>query len=129
METRELYHGTNGDNILQIIKFGLMKPNADGKLYFSQVGFHSVFMHGPDLKRKQTFAIKVRVKVPNDSIAQRYPTPGVANTLVLHTADPVFAEVLDLYIRAPRGGDVETIQGTANIKRYLSGRSGPSETG
>ena len=48
---RDLYHGTNGDNILRIIRLGTLEPNAEGKLFFSQWRFDSVLMHGPDSRR------------------------------------------------------------------------------
>ena len=124
MEIRELYHGTNGDNILQILRSRRMRPNISGKIFFSQHRFDSAFMHGPDLKRKLTFVIRVRVKIPNGTTLQRYPTPGVASTLVLNTETAVFAEVLDLYVRKPQGGPIETVHGKAAIERFLTGHSG-----
>jgi hypothetical protein len=123
MERHELYHGTNGDNILQILRSRRMRPNISGKIFFSQHRFDSAFMHGPDLKRKLTFVIKVRVKVPNGATLQRYSTPGVASTLVLNTETALFAEVLDLYVRKPQGGPIETIHGKAAIERFLTGSS------
>jgi len=124
MEIRELYHGTSGDNILKILRSRLMRPNIDGKIFFSQYRFDSAFMHGPDLKRKLTFAIRAQVKIPDGSLLQRCATPGVANTLVLLTKTAVFAKVLDLYVRKPQGGPVETVRGTAAIERFLTGQSG-----
>lgn len=49
MTTRELYHGTDGDNILAIIRERRMKPSADGTIFFSQNRFESVLMHGADI--------------------------------------------------------------------------------
>lgn len=124
MERRELYHGTNGDNILQILRSRRMRPNISGKIFFSEHRFDSAFMHGPDLKRKLTFAIKVRVRIPNGATLQRSSTPGVASTLVLNTETALFVEVLDLYVRKPQGGPIETIHGKAAIERFLTDQSG-----
>jgi hypothetical protein len=119
METRELYHGTTGDNILQILRYRQMRPNAEGKIFFSQRRYDSVLMHGADKKRMLTFAIKARVHVPEGATLDLGATPGVADTLVLNTTGPVTAEVLDLYVRKPRASQVETVHGATNIERFL----------
>ena len=67
METRDLFHGTNGDNILAIMREGLLRPNHEGKIYFSERRFDSVLMHGADMKRKATFAVKLRVTIPTSA--------------------------------------------------------------
>jgi hypothetical protein len=51
MQVRDLYHGTNGDNILEIIRLGVLKPNTEDKLFFSEWRFDSV-LHGADSRRK-----------------------------------------------------------------------------
>ena len=88
MSTRELFHGTNGDNILNIMDQGQMIP-ADGKLFFSESRPDSVLMHGADIKRKLTFAVKVRVQIPDTAALDRHSTPGVQDTLVLKTNAPI----------------------------------------
>jgi hypothetical protein len=124
MERRELFHGTNGDNILEILRSRRMRPNISGKIFFSEHRFDSAFMHGPDLKRKLTFVIKARVRIPEGTTLQRYSTPGVAGTLVLNTETAVFVKVLDLYVRKPQGGPIETIHGRIAIERFLTVQSG-----
>ncbi len=120
MQIRELYHGTTGDNILQIIREGVLRPNVEGKIYFSEWRFESVLMHGADTKRKATFAVKVRVTVPTTATLQRLATPGVSDTLVITTTMPVPAQVLELYIREPRATTTKTIKGAQEILKYLS---------
>ena len=35
MATRDLFHGANGDNILQIMSQGAMKPDSQGTVFLS----------------------------------------------------------------------------------------------
>ncbi len=119
MTTRELYHGTTGDKILDILQFRIMKPNLDGKIFFSEHRYDSVLMHGADLKRKVTLAIKVRVQIPSGAKIQRDATPGVVDTIVLNTGAPLPAEVLELYIRRPQASLVEIRLGAVEIQRFL----------
>ena len=120
MQIRDLYHGTNGDNILQIIRSGLITPNADGKIYFSERHFDSVLMHGADIKRKATFAVKLRVTIPGTAALQQAATAGVADTLIVATTESLQVQILELYVREPRASVVKTIKGVAEIKRCLS---------
>jgi hypothetical protein len=120
MATRELYHGTAGDNILQIIREHSMRPNQAGKIYFSEHRYESVLMHGADIKRKATFAIKVGVDVPANATFQRGATAGVADTLIFSTVNPIAVEVLELYIRQPRGESVQVVKGAAAIYSFLT---------
>jgi hypothetical protein len=120
MQVRDLYHGTNGDNILEIIRLGAIKPNTDGKLCFSEWRFDSVLMHGADMRRKATFAIKLRVTIAPPAVVQHAATAGVADTLIVSTTMPLRVQVLELYVREPRASNVKAIKGTAEIKKYLS---------
>jgi hypothetical protein len=120
MQVRELYHGTNGDNILEIVRQGVLRPNQDGKIYFSERRFDSVLMHGADAKRRATFAVKVRVTIPPTAGLTRSPTAGVADTLVVATSVPLPAEVLELYVREPRARTAKTVKGRTEIAKYLS---------
>ena len=120
MQTRDLYHGTNGDNILEIIRLGVLKPNAEGKIFFSESRFDSVLMHGADLRRKATFAVKLRVTIAPPAVLQHVTTPGVRDTLVVSTTMPLRVQVLELYVREPRASTIKTIRGTAEIQKYLS---------
>ena len=119
MQIRELYHGTNGDNILHIIRLGVLWPNGEGKIYFSEGQFDSVLMHGADMKRKATFAIKLRVTFPETAALQLAATMGVADTLIVKTGVPVEAEVLELYVREPGGSTVKVVKGVREITEYL----------
>ena len=120
MQIRDLYHGTNGDNILEIIRLGVLKPNTDGEVFFSQWRLDSVLMHGADLRRKAAFAVKLRVTIAAPAQLQQAATAGVSDTLVVSTTLPLGVQVLELYVREPRGSVVKTIKGTAEIKKYLS---------
>jgi hypothetical protein len=118
---RSLYHGTDGDTILAIIRERSMKPSADGTIFFSEFRFESVLMHGADTKRKVTLAVKVSVEIPPDATVEKGATPGVADTLVVRTTAPLSVVVLELYVRQPRGTSVQTIRGTVDILRFLQG--------
>ena len=120
MTIRELYHGANGDKILHILRFRNMQPDAQGKIYFSERRYDSVFMHGGDLKRKLTLAVKVRVLIPEDVVLERTSTQGVADTLVVATKTPIVADVLELYVRRPNAANVEVIRGFADIQKLLT---------
>jgi hypothetical protein len=120
MQIRDLYHGTSGDNILEIIRLGALKPNADGKLFFSEWRFDSVLMHGADMRRKAAFAIKLRVTIAPPAALQQAPTAGVTDTLIVSTTMPLPVQVLELYVREPRASSVKTIRGMVEIKKYLS---------
>ena len=116
---RDLYHGTTGDDILQILRDNAIKPNRDQKIFFSEWRYESVLMHGADLKRKATYAIKVRATVPDNARVQKVATPGVADTLVVITVEPLAVEVLELYIRKPGAVQVQVVRGRAGIEAAL----------
>jgi hypothetical protein len=120
MQFRELYHGTNGDNILNIIDTGMIRPNESGNIFFSQSSFEKVLMHGPDSKRKATFAVKLLAIIPPTATCQSKATHGVPDTLVVTTGAPLDVVVQELYVREPRGTTIKTITGKENIVKYLS---------
>jgi hypothetical protein len=122
MTIRYLYHGANGDNILSIIRARQMRP-ANGEIFFSQHRFDSVLMHGADLKRRATFAVKLRVCLPPNATLEQRATHGVADTLIVHTTEPVSVEVVELYVREPRSAGVQTIRGTEDITQFLNARA------
>jgi hypothetical protein len=119
MQVRELYHGTDGDNILGIIRSRSVMPNRDGKIFFSENNFSSVLMHGPDEKRKASFALKLRVTIPNHATLTRKSTDGVTDTLEVSTAVSLHADVLELYVRDLPSGRVTTIRGVPQVLGYL----------
>jgi hypothetical protein len=116
MQIRELYHGTNGDNILRIIRQGIIMPNIDEKIFFSEGRFDSVLMHGPDEKRRSTFALKLRVTIPSEAVLQKTVTFGVDDTLVISTRTPLPVCVLELYIRQPGASVVKIIQAQQRLR-------------
>lgn len=120
MTIRELYHGGNGDKILQILRSRQMRPDSQGKIFFSEHRYDSVLMHGGDLKRKLTLAVKVCVQIPPGAALDRTATPGVADTLVLTTAVPIHADVLELYVRRPNATTVEVVRGPTDIQKFLT---------
>ena len=119
-QTREFYHGANGDKILHIIRLGVLWPDAEHKLYFSPWRFDSVLMHGGDMKRNATFATKLQVKIPEDAVLKQQPTEGVPDTLIITTSRPLEAVVLELYIREPGGSTVKVLRGIQGITEYLA---------
>ena len=119
METRDLFHGANGDNILAILRQGQLRPNRDGRIFFSERRFDAVLMHGGDLKRKATFAIKVRVQIPTGASVTRGATAGVADTLIVTSSAPLRAEILELYVREPRAASIKTIKGKSEMIKFL----------
>jgi hypothetical protein len=120
MQRRELYHGTDGDSALAIARFGQIRPNAEGRIYFSEWSYESVLMHGADLKRKATFALKLRVDIPDDASLQRTSTAGVQDSLIVLTAQVLSVEAVILYVREPRSPEVRAIDGVIEIIKFLS---------
>ena len=120
MQIRELYHGTNGDNILQIIRSSAILPNPEGKVFFSEWRFDSVLMHGADTRRGATFAVKLLVTIPTTAVLQQAATAGVSDTLIVATTMPLQVQVLELYVRERRANSVTTIRGIRDIIRHLS---------
>jgi hypothetical protein len=116
---RDLYHGTNGDNILKIIQEGMIRPNSEQQIFFSENSPQSVLMHGGDTKRKKTFAVKARVEIPGGASYQRRTTMGVQDTFVVTTPVPLSVEILELYFREPHGTQLHTVSGTTAIRALL----------
>jgi hypothetical protein len=76
-----LYHGTDGDSILSIMRTKEMRPNDQGEIYFSQWEWAPSLMHGNDPKRKAHFVIQVRLQIPKSAGRILKATPGVRSTL------------------------------------------------
>jgi hypothetical protein len=87
MSTEILYHGTNGDNILAILKTGEMTPKG-GEIFFGRYRWASLFMHGGDRKRRANFVIKVRAEIPDTAVREYIATQGVGDTLRVRTTQP-----------------------------------------
>ena len=121
MSTDVLYHGTNGDNILSIIKSGEMRSGADGKVFFARFRWDSALMHGPDSKRGASFVVKVEIELPDGAVRSYESTKGVNDTLVIITTCPIPTKVLELHVRvASRPFVFKHIIGEERIKAYLT---------
>jgi hypothetical protein len=120
METRVLYHGTTGDAILGMIDSGAILPSL-GKIYFSEWSWQSVLMHGADRARGAAFAVRLRVQLPDGAGRFAARTPGVEDTLVVMTNEPLQVEVLELFARRPTedGMRVDQMKGVQLIRSYL----------
>jgi hypothetical protein len=122
MATHIYYHGTNGDHILSIIASGVMRPNEKEEIFFARYRWDSCLMHGADRKRKATFVIKVQAEVADDLAASFVGTPGVQDTLILHTDRPIPVKVLELFVRTigEDGAEIERHVGEPAIRRFLT---------
>ena len=121
MQTRELFHGTNGDNILSILNSHQIRPNDSGTIFFSDRHPESVFMHGGDRRRRAAFAIKVEVTIPTDAPRVQRATHGVVDTVVITTTQPLSVRVLELHVRTLEGGcgTVRRLFGESDIRDFL----------
>jgi hypothetical protein len=119
MKILELYHGTGADSILAIMKDGLMKPNR-GVIYFvrQESQLHTCFAHGADSSRKAAFAIKLKVRIPDDFALTPVVRPGNPDTWILKTNAPVSVDVLRLFVRK-LGEPTEVIEGRVHIEDFL----------
>ena len=112
------YHGANGDKILKIIQAGVLKPDGN-KIFLARFEPQNCYTHGGDRQRKANYVIKVKVDIPDNVKRECLETPGVRDTLVLHTSDDIRAEVLELYVRKRNaegdGFDFDRIVGTQAI--------------
>jgi len=112
------YHGANGDNIIQIIREGKMRPN-NGQIFYSSSGYSGCFAMGADLKRRACYVIQVRCQIPNDVRVENRST-NVPGTKVVLTSSPITVEVLELYIRAAKATTVSIVKGRSAIEKYFS---------
>jgi hypothetical protein len=120
MRSEDLYHGTNGDHILGIMRQSLMTP-TNGEIFFvkhdSEV--HTCFVHGADAVRSAAFVVKVRVEFPDNIPFKAEPRHGNRDAWVLKTTSPVRAQVLKLFVRFRPGQPMQTVDGAAKIREYL----------
>lgn len=119
MSAQILFHGANGDNILNIIRDGSMRPDANHEIYFSAT-HEDTFAHGPDSKRKASFGFKAQVNLPAGASQRREWRSGNPLSVIVTSALPVPVELLELYVRPARGTTYETIRGVQAIKTFLS---------
>jgi hypothetical protein len=120
MNTKELYHGTKADNILSIMKEGLIRPN-NGKIYCarSESEYPTLFQYGADTSRGAAFVIKVRAELLDNSRFKAVSRPGAPrDAWALETGLPLKVEVLKLYVRIRPGEPVRTLE-APQIAEYL----------
>jgi hypothetical protein len=101
METvsSEYFHGTKGDNILNIIETGQIFPGKDQKIFLGRYSWESCMMHGADRSRHASFVIKIRI-VPSDDVRRIFrETNGVRDAVEIQTDKPIPVEVLQMYVR------------------------------
>jgi len=120
MPIEVLYHGTNGDNALRILRQGIMRPR-DGRIFFCkhESQLPTLFMHGADTSRHAAFVIRAKVHIPAHDQFKAVATPGVPDTWVLRTHAPVKAEIDALLIRRKPGELVSTVTGPREINNVL----------
>jgi hypothetical protein len=101
MRIHDLYHGSNGDKILAIIREGVMRPN-NGVLFFGRFEsqYPHLFRYGADSERGASYVIKVRVSLPEDAGLKQHVQAGApTDSWVLETRQVVSCQVLELYVR------------------------------
>ena len=124
METvsSEYFHGTNGDNILNIIEKGQLFPGKDQKIFLGRYSWESCMMHGADRKRRASFVIKVRI-LPSDDVRRIFrETHGVRDAVEIQTDKSIPVEVLELYVRRlvkDEPGELDRFVGATNIINFL----------
>jgi len=121
MATMELYHGTKADNILSILREGVVRPQ-NGEIYVGRFEsqFHWLFQYGADTSRSAAFVIKIRAHLPENCSPKRVSRPGApADAWVLETNVPIRVEVLQLFVRHRPGEPIEVKNGPREIGNYL----------
>jgi hypothetical protein len=124
MKTYDLYHGTDGDSILSILREGVMRPDAERRTFFSE-RFEDALQHGGDLKRKLTFAFKAQVALRLGATLERTSKPGNPLTVIVNSPAPLPTTILELYVRTPHQQHLQVVKGAAAIKAFLSGSAKP----
>jgi hypothetical protein len=120
MKIYELYHGTDGDSILSIIRDGFMRPNAEHKMFFSE-RFDDALQHGGDLKQKLTFAFKAQVTLPGTASLERTTKPGNPLTVIVTSSVNLPTTILELYVRTPHQQHLQVVKALPAIKKFLEG--------
>jgi hypothetical protein len=125
VSVQELYHGSPGDSILNILTEGVIRP-SNGEIYFikNESQLHDGFQYGADISRGAAFVILVRAQVP-DGLSPKRPMRAGAprDTWCFETNRPIKVEVLKLYVRPRPGRPIEIKEGAAAIRSYLQGKT------
>jgi hypothetical protein len=114
----EVFHGTDGDNILSIIRDGSMRPDSNHEIYYS-IWFEDVLAHGADSKRKAAFGFKARIQLPAGASQRRESRSGNPIAIIVTTALPLPTEILELYVRPANATSIEIVRGIEAIKGHL----------
>jgi hypothetical protein len=113
-----LYRGTRGDNILQAIQEGAIRPGADNRVWFSRI-LEDALKHGADMDRRETYAIKAVVTLIAGATVEQTAVHGNPLAVVITSQVSLPIKVHELYVRRPRGDRLETVTGAEAIRAYL----------
>jgi hypothetical protein len=118
--THEVFHGTEGANILNILKDGSIRPDVSHEVYFS-TRFEDALQHGADMQLHASFAFRGEVTIVSGASVQRVSRPGNPSTMLVTTTLPLPISIVELYVRLGRAGEFELkqVKGAAEIKAYL----------
>ena len=120
MRSEEVFHGTNGNHILEILKQGSMMP-MNGEICFvkHESELHTCFVHGADQVRSAAFVVKVRIEFPENTHFRAEPRHGNRDTWVLKATSPVRAQVLKMFVRFRPGQPIHIVESAPKIREYL----------
>jgi|SRR5262249_30959955 len=121
MAIQEFFHGTNANNILSILREGVIRPHQ-GAIYIGRFEsqFHWLFQYGADTSRGAAFVIKVRAHLTGTCAPKRVSRPGApVDAWVLETNMPIRVEILQLFVRHRPGEPIEVKNGPTEIGAYL----------
>lgn len=102
---------------------GLLRPDADGKIYLSRFSWEDCFVHGGDRPLGASFVVKVKLNDAESSARIFCETPGVRGTVIIRTNVPIHVEILEMYVRRlhrDTTASLERIAGNSEIRQYLN---------
>lgn len=117
------FHGATADELHIIISSKSLRPNQDGKIFLARFEWQSCLAHGADRKRKAAFVAKLIVSAPSESMTY-VETPGVRDTVIIQSDQPIPATVIELYVRRLQvpgeRADLLHLRGLESIQSYLT---------
>jgi len=118
--TLEVFHGSPGGGILNILKEGKIRPDEEHHVFFT-TRFEDALQHGADTALHASFAFRAEVTIVSGASVARVARPGNPMTVLVTTALPLPIKILELYVRLGRVGEFELkkIQGADAIRGYL----------
>ena len=124
MNILDVFHGTTGDKILQIIKEGLFRPDETGRIFFVQHDPREALQYGADSKRMARYVLRARVEVPlTANLETGPPTAGAPlHTLIVTSLVPIRAQIMELLIHKLGSSDLERVKGVSEIARVLTAK-------